>query len=133
MPVNNLLLVVFVSFVKVYFVVGANDACLGSGIRIKQPFSANRIGDLLQAFKNLLTSNYPAIISLAIIVSNSLAFSFSFHQKEPNNAILLNFYTLFSNNVLFLIIFPTTLFQEVVLVHIMLNLFYMVFSMIKLF
>lgn len=60
MPVNNLLLVVFVSFVKVYFVVGANDACLGSGIRIKQPFSANRIGDLLQAFKNLLTSNYPA-------------------------------------------------------------------------
>ncbi|CAH3163396.1 unnamed protein product [Porites lobata] len=39
---------------------GANDACLGSGIRIKQPFSANRIGDLLQAFKNLLTSNYPA-------------------------------------------------------------------------
>ena len=68
-----------------------------------------------------------------VIVSNSLAFSFSFHQKEPNNAILLNFYTLFSNNVLFLIIFPTTLFQEVVLVHIMLNLFYMVFSMRKLF
>ena len=60
MPINNLLLVVFVYFIKVYFVVGASDACLGSGIRIKQPFSANGIGDLLQAFKNLLTSNYPA-------------------------------------------------------------------------
>lgn len=63
MPVNNLLLVVFVSFVKVYFVVGANDACLGSGIRIKQPFSANRIGDLLQAFKNLRQATIQLLVS----------------------------------------------------------------------
>ena len=41
---------------------GATDAGLSSAIRIKQPFSGNVIKDLLRALKNLLTSNYPAVV-----------------------------------------------------------------------
>jgi len=60
---ENVLLMVFVFCLKIYFVGGATDAGLSSAIRIKQPFSGNVIKDLLGAFKNLLTSSYPAVVS----------------------------------------------------------------------
>lgn len=62
MPRENVLLIVFVFHLKIYFVGGATDAGLSSAIRIKQPFSGNVMKGLLRAFKNLLTSNYPAVV-----------------------------------------------------------------------
>lgn len=56
MPRENVLLIVFVFHLKIYFVGGATDAGLSSA------FSGNVMKDLLRAFKNLLTSNYPAVV-----------------------------------------------------------------------
>ena len=62
MPHENVLLMVFVFCLQIYFVGGATDAGLSSAIRIKHPFSGNVINDLLRAFENLLTNNYPAVV-----------------------------------------------------------------------
>ena len=59
-PRENVLLMVFIFCLKI--VGGATDAGLSSAIRIKQPFSGNVIKDPLWTFKNLLTSNYTAVV-----------------------------------------------------------------------